>query len=138
MQMRMTYKEKQGLERAALAATGLVSERHAGISGIEFQMTYYRRGPDAVLMKRTLSFTPGDYAGFHLKCMEDGCTGGGFDLAPVVAGLVNSRKKSIKGKLFCHGDNHSVGHASIEYEVNIQYAKQTKEKLPSKAASKNL
>lgn len=136
--MRMTYKEKQGLEKAALAAAGLVSERHAGIASMEFQMTYYRRGADSVLMKRTLCFTPGDYAGFHLKCMEDGCTGGGFDLAPVVAGLVRSRKKSAKGKLFCHGENHSVGHASIDYEVNIQYSRQTKEKLPSRAASKNL
>ena len=46
-----------------------------------------------------------------------------IDLAPVVAGLAKSRKKSIKGKIYCHGKNHSVGHASIAYEVNIRYAK---------------
>ena len=123
MRMRMMYKEKLGLEKAALAATGLVSERHAGISSIEFRMTYYKRGRDAVLMKRTLCFSPSDYAGFHMKCMEDGCTGGGFDLAPVVAGLVKSRKKSTKGKIFCRGRNHTIGHASIDYEVSIQYQK---------------
>ncbi len=121
MRHRQSYREKLDLERAALAATGLVSERHAGISNIEFRMTYYRRGLDPVLMKRTLSFSPADYAGFHMKCMEEGCTDGGFDLAPVVAGLVKSRKRSIKGKIYCHGTNHTPGHASLAYEVNIQY-----------------
>jgi hypothetical protein len=124
--MKMTYKEKLGLEKAALAATGLVSARHAGISSIEFHMTYYKRGLDAVLMKRTLCFSPDDYAGFHLKCMEDGCTDGGFDLAPVVASLVKARKTSVKGKIFCHGANHSVGHASLAYEVTVQYSKPAK------------
>ncbi|HUJ17925.1 MAG TPA: hypothetical protein VL197_08020 [Nitrospirota bacterium] len=124
MNHRQSYRQKMELERAALEADGLVSDRHAGISNIEFCMTYYHRGVDAVLMKRTLSFSPADYAGFHMKCMEAGCTDGGFDLAPVVAGLAKTHKKSIKGKIFCHGKNQSVGHASIAYEVNIQYHKQ--------------
>ncbi len=126
MRYRQRYKEKQELERAALVATGLVSERYSSLSSIEFRMTYYRIGLDAVLMKRTLCFSPADYAGFHLKCMEDGCMDGGFDLAPVVAGLAKSHKKSIKGKLFCRGTNHNLGHASIAYEVNVQYNKQVK------------
>jgi hypothetical protein len=126
MRQRQSYKEKLELEKAALVAAGLVSERHAGVTSIEFRMTYYKRGQDAVLMKRTLSFSPADYAGFHMKCMEDGCANGGYDLAPVVAGLTKSRKKSIKGKIFCHGTNHTLGHASIAYEVNIQYSRQAK------------
>jgi hypothetical protein len=126
MRCRQSYKEKLGLEKAALAAVGLVSERYSGISNIEFRMTYYRRGMNAVLMTRTLSFSPADYAGFHMKCMEDGCTGGGFDLAPTVAGLAKAGKKSIKGKIFCHGSNQTIGHASMAYEVNIQYKKQAK------------
>lgn len=124
MRHRQSYREKLDKEKAALVATGLVSERHAGISNIEFRMTYYRRGLDPVLMTRTLSFSPADYAGFHMKCMEDGCTGGGFDLAPVVAGLVKSRRRSTKGKIYCTGTNHTARHASLAYEVNIQYAKQ--------------
>ena len=124
MNHRQSYRQKQELEKTALAALGLVSERHAGVSKIEFRMTYYRRGLDAVLMKRTLNFSSADYAGFHMKCMEDGCLGGGFDLAPVVAGLAKSRKKTTKGKVYCHGMNHTIGHASMAYEVNIQYNKQ--------------
>ena len=77
-------------------------------------------------MKRTLSFLPTNYACFHMKCMKEECNNGGFDLAPVVAGLVKTRKKSIKGKIFCHGTNETRGHASISYEVNIQYNKQVK------------
>jgi len=125
MRHRQSYKEKMGLEKAALAAAGLISERHVGVSSVEFRMVYYKRGVDVVLMKRTLSFSSTDYAGFHLKCMEDGCTDGGYDLSPVVAGLAKSRKKSVKGKIFCRGKNHPIGHASIAYEVSIQYSKQT-------------
>jgi len=129
MRNKETHKEKLEKERAALIAAGLVSERHAGIASIEFCMTYYKRGMDTVLMKRTLSFSPADYAGFHLKCMEDGCTEGGFDLAPVVAGLARSHKRSVKGKIFCHGTSHPIGHASIAYEVKIQYCKQAAQKV---------
>ena len=123
MRYRQSYKEKMELERVAMAAAGLVSERYAGVSNIEFQMTYYQRGLHPVLMTRTLSFLPANYATFHLKCLQEGCTGGGYDLAPVVAGLASSRQKTVKGKIFCHGTNDTVGHASIAYEVNIQYSK---------------
>ena len=126
MRNRQSYKEKMELERVAMAAAGLLSERYAGVSNIEFQMTYYQRGLRPVLMTRTLSFLPTNYASFHMKCLHDGCTGGGYDLAPVVAGLANSRKKTVKGKLFCHGTNDTVGHASLAYEVKIQYNKQIK------------
>jgi hypothetical protein len=127
MRYKQSYKEKMELERAAMAAAGLVSERYAGVSNIEFQMTYYQRGLHPVLMTRTLNFSPANYASFHIKCLHEGCTDGGYDLAPVVEGLANSRKKTVKGKLFCHGANdtvgHTVGHGSIAYEVNIEYTK---------------
>ena len=126
MNRKQSYRQKQELEKTALVALGLVSERYAGVSGIEFRMTYYQRGMQSVLMERTLSFSPANYAGFHMKCMHEGCTDGGYDLAPVVAGLVKSSKKSVKGKIFCHGTNDTLGHASIAYEVNIRYHKQAK------------
>ncbi len=37
-------RQKKELERTALAALGLVSERYAGVSNIEFLMTYYPCG----------------------------------------------------------------------------------------------
>jgi hypothetical protein len=123
MNHRQSYRQKLELERTALAALGLVSERYAGVSKIEFHMTYYQRGIQPILMERTLTFTPANFAGFHMKCMMEGCTGGGYDLAPVVAGLAKSHKKTTKGKVYCHGMNHTFGHASIAYEVNIQYHK---------------
>lgn len=120
---KQTYKEKLDSEKAALTAAGLISERYPGISNIEFHMIYYRRGVNQVLLKRTLSFTPSDYAGFHLKCMHEGCANGGYDLAPVIAAMAKSRKTSTNGKIFCHGTNDSLGHASMAYEVKIQYCK---------------
>jgi hypothetical protein len=126
MRYRQSYKEKLALEKTALLADGLVSERYSGISSIDFHMTYYRRGVAPIVMERTLSFRPASYCSFHLKCVQDGCTDGGYDLAPVVADLAKSRKKSVRGKIFCHGTHDTIGHASIDYEVNIQYDKQVK------------
>jgi hypothetical protein len=123
MRQRQNYKEKLAREKAAQIAVGLVSERYTEISNIDFQMTYFQRGVTPVLMERTISFLPANYCNFHLKCMHEGCLDGGYDLAPVVAGLAKSGKKAVKGKIFCHGTTHSLGHASIAYEVRIQYRK---------------
>lgn len=119
---KLSYKQKLDKEKADLVASGLISERYSGIASIQFRMTYYRRF-NQVLMERTLSFAPGDYAGFHLKCMHDDCVDGGYDLAPIVASLVRSGKKTTKGKIFCHGKSDTFGHGSIAYEVNVQYIK---------------
>jgi hypothetical protein len=114
-------KQEREQEKAAQIAAGLVSERYARISGIEFRMTYYHRARDPILMERTLRFSPANYARFHVKCEQDGCTGGGYDLSPAVEGLAKSGKTSVKGTLFCHGSNGTIGHGSIAYEINIQY-----------------
>ncbi len=120
---KQTCKERLDSEKAALTAAGIISERYHGISNIEFHMIYYRRGVNQVLLKRTLSFSPSDYAGFHLKCMHEGCANGGYDLAPVIAAMAKSRKTLTNGKIFCRGTNDSLGHASMAYQVNIQYCK---------------
>lgn len=57
MNHRQSYRQKPALDKTALAALGLVSERYAGVSKIEFRMIYYMRGLNAVLMTRTLNFS---------------------------------------------------------------------------------
>ncbi len=123
MRYSKSYQAKNEEKQAAKIAAGLVSERFAQISGIELHMTYYHRAANPVLMERTLCYSPSNYAVFHVKCEQDGCTGGGYDLGPVVAGLAKSGKTSVKGTLFCHGSNGRIGHGSIAYEVHIQYHK---------------
>jgi len=121
MRYMQNYKEKQELERAAMISAGLVSQRYSDVSSIEFQITYYQGGLHSVLMKRTISFLPASYASFHMKCMQEGCTDGGYDLTPVVADLAKTRRKSTKGKMVCRGRSDTRNHASIAYEVNMQY-----------------
>jgi len=121
MRYKQSYRQKREEEQAAQTAAGLVSERYAGVSSIEFQMTYYHRSRDPILMERTLRFSPANYARFHVKCEQEGCSGGGYDLAPVVAGLARSRKRLVSGRLFCHGSDGTIGHGSIAYKVTIQY-----------------
>ena len=76
-----------------MLASGLVSERLPGVTSIVFRMTYYHKTAGPVLMQRTINFVPSDYACFHMDCMREECTNGGFDLAPVVTSLVKNRKK---------------------------------------------
>ena len=123
MRYSKSYQEKKEREQAEQIAAGLISERYAQIACIELRMIYYHRATNPVLMERTLRYSPSNYALFHVKCAQDGCAGGGYDLAPMVAGLVRSRKSSVKGTLFCHGSNGTIGHGSIAYEVHIQYHK---------------
>jgi len=128
MPSNQNYKEKLEIKKNAIIASGRVSERLPDVSSIVFRMTYYQRTAGPVLMTRTVNFVPTDYACFHLDCTREECMNGGFDLAPVVANLVKSRKKSIKGNLSCRGKSESLrfGHASIAYEVSIEYNKRNK------------
>jgi len=84
MALKQNYKEKLELKKNAMLAAGLVSERYPAVSSIMFRMTYYQRTADPVLMTRTMSFSPTNYACFYLECMREECCDGGFDLTPVV------------------------------------------------------
>jgi len=126
--LKQSYREQLEVKKNVMLAAGLVSERFPDVSSIVLQMTYYQKTADPILMKRTVSFYPTNYACFRMDCMREECTNGGFDLAPVVANLVKTRKKVVSGKIVCNGKSDSLrtGHASIAYEVNIQYSKQAK------------
>ncbi len=119
---RQNHLERQELLKKKKLAAGLVADRFPGISEIVLHLTYYQRGQQPVLMERTLNFLPTDYAYFHMDCVREECTNGGFDLTQVVASLVKNHKKKVKGRICCDGKNESVipGHASIAYEVSIQ------------------
>ena len=125
---KQSYREQLEAKKNIMLAAGLVSERFPGVTNIELRMTYYQRTVDPVLMKRTVSFCPSNYAFFRLDCTREECTKGGFDLSPVIASLVKNRKPSVKGNISCHGRTGTLGHghASIAYEINIQYSKNRK------------
>jgi hypothetical protein len=126
--IKQNHRELLEQKKNAMAAAGLVAERFPDVSSIVLQMTYYQKTADPILMKRTVSFYPTTYACFHMDCMREECVNGGFDLAPVVAGLVKKRKKAVSGKIVCNGKNDGLraGHASIAYEVSIQYSKRAR------------
>ncbi len=128
MSSNQSYKEKLETKKNAIIASGRVCERLPDVSSIVFRMTYYQRTAGPVLMTRTVNFVPTDYACFHMDCTREECKNGGFDLTPVVTSLVKSRKKSVKGNISCRGKSDTLrfGHASIAYEVNIEYNKRTK------------
>lgn len=125
MTNRNNYAAKMALKRQNRFDAGLVSERFPQVSGMVIHMTYYQKGPNPVLMLRTVNIFPASYAYFKMDCMVKGCNGGGFDLTSAIANMVKAHKKVRKGSLVCCGktDTHSSDHASIEYDIVIKYNK---------------
>lgn len=106
--------------------SGLVSERFPEVSGMVIQMTYYQeRGVNPVLMERVVNVFPTGYAYFHMECMIKGCVHGGFDLTSAIRNMVKAHKRLTKGKIVCEGkiDTIDCEHASITYEIRVQYKK---------------
>ncbi|MHB8882864.1 MAG: hypothetical protein ACYC69_15305 [Thermodesulfovibrionales bacterium] len=123
MANRHKHAAKMELKKQTKTAAGLVSERFPEISDIVVHMTYFQKGANIVLMVRTVNIFPTSFAYFNMDCMIKGCDGGGFDLTETVAGMAKSRKKVKKGSIACCGtiDSLPADHASIEYEIVIQY-----------------
>ncbi len=109
-------------------AAGLLSERFPQVSRMVINMTYYQKGSNSVLMVRTVNFIPADSAYFNMECMTKGCVDGGFDLSSIIARMIKTRQKSVKGKLTCCGktDADTSDHASIVYEIGIEYNKKSR------------
>jgi hypothetical protein len=116
--------ERLELKQKKLDA-GVISERFPQISKMVIQMRYFQSPSHRVLMLRTLNVFPTSSAYFHMKCVKKDCTDGGFDLTPVIKALVKHRKRTGKGKISCKGVGGTLprGHASISYEINIDYHK---------------
>ncbi|HXX58374.1 MAG TPA: hypothetical protein VEI96_10275 [Thermodesulfovibrionales bacterium] len=128
MNPRQQYTEKMELAKKNRLAAGLISERFPGVSGIMIHLTYYQKITNPILMVRTVHLLPADCAYFNMECMIKGCDNGGFDLSSIISGLIKKRKKSGKGTLTCRGkvDTVSTDHASVSYEISIQYHRITK------------
>ncbi len=109
-------------------AAGLLSERFPQVSRIVISMTYYQKGSSSVLMLRTVNIIPADSAYFNMECMTKGCVDGGFDLTSTIAKMIKTRQKSGKGKLTCSGktDTDATDHASVTYEIGIEYNKKSR------------
>jgi hypothetical protein len=127
MNFKQNYKEKLALEKTHKMSAGLVADRYSCVSAIIFQLKYYQSAFNRVLMTRTLSFIPANYAYFHLDCVKNDCCDGGFDLSPIVDDMIKNRKQTVKGTMFCKGKKilprapHAPDHARLCYEITVKY-----------------
>jgi len=128
MANRNNYAAKMELKRQNKCAAGLISERFPEVTDIAIHMSYYQNGSNPLLMVRKVNIFPTSYAYFKMDCMIKGCEGGGFDLTPVVKGMVKERKKEKKGALDCRGKLEDLAgdHARVEYEIVIRYGKSSR------------
>lgn len=129
MAYRQSDIKKRELRDKRRNAAGLVSERYPRVSDIVITMTYFHKAADPVLMKRTMNISPENHADFFMECMIGNCENGGFDLTPIISGLIKKKKKSSTGTMDCKGKNGKLAsdHASLSYEISVKYKKvQTK------------
>ncbi len=127
----MAYKDnhtaKIDFKKQQMDAVGLVSERFPEVNSIVIQMTYLTKGLNTVLMLRTVYIFPTSHAYFNMDCMTKGCNNGGFDLTPIIKGMVKKHQKMKRGNLVCSGKNADTAsdHANVNYEVTIEFNKKT-------------
>jgi hypothetical protein len=122
----MTYREKcdERTERMQQKHdAGLISKRFPEVSSIVVDMKHRRSGISAILILRTLNFSSGSDAYFHVECLNRDCKdcAEGFDLDQVVAAMVRSHTSLREGQLDCDGNGLTSRHVNISYKVTIQY-----------------
>ena len=122
----MTYREKSDarIERMQQKHdAGLISKRFPEVSNIVVDMEHRRNGISTILILRTLNFSSGSDAYFHVECLNRDCKdcAEGFDLEQVVAAMVRSHTSSREGQLDCDGKGLTSSHVNISYKVTIQY-----------------
>jgi hypothetical protein len=104
------------------ADAGLMSAHYPNVASVIISMNYYQKSTGRTIMQRTVNFSPGSLAYFHMECMGYDCVDGGFNLEPVVKKMMKGRLKSGKGELLCSG-NDSSSHTRIDYKIDIKYNK---------------
>jgi len=122
----MTYREKCDARTERIQQkhdAGLISKRFPEISSIVVDMEHRRDGISAILILRTLNFSSGSHAYFHVECLNRDCKdcAEGFDLDQVVAAMIRSHSSSSNGRLDCEGNGPTSGHVNISYKVTIEY-----------------
>jgi hypothetical protein len=124
MANKQNYLQKKELNRQKRLAERLISERYPKVSSIIIHMQYNHK----VHMIRTVNFFPSSHAYFFMDCLIKDCSNGGFEFAPMIAGMIKKRKKSGNGKCACKGKNSSnvKCDVSIAYEISIKYSRRSK------------
>jgi hypothetical protein len=122
--------EKKELKKKKQTSAGLVEDVFPTVSGITIQMKYVHKAIVPIVMDRTVNVFPSSYAYFHMDCMVKGCEKGGYNLTPVINGMIKKKKRVSKGELKCSGKNGSIpsDHALVSYEINIKYGKKSGKK----------
>lgn len=122
----MTYREKcdERTERIQRKHdTDLISKRYPEISSIVVDMKHHRSGISPILILRTLNYSAGSHAYFHVECLNRDCKDciAGFELDQVVSAMVRNHSSSTEGRLDCEGNSLTSGHVNISYKITMQY-----------------
>ena len=122
----MTYREKCDARIEKMQQkqdAGLISKRFPEVASIVVDMQHHRKGICEILIARTLNFSPGSHAYFHVECLNRDCKDctEGFNLDQVVAAMIRSHASSRVGQLDCDGTGLTSSHVNIDYKVTIQY-----------------
>lgn len=93
---------------------------------IEYQITHVSAFGKMTKSGRA-EYKPDFSAEFAFCCINDTCTGNGFDLFPIVSRMVTEGETDSKGSVKCEGEESRKGHhtcnTTLSYSVHLEYQK---------------
>ena len=93
---------------------------------IEFQITHV--SAFGKITKSGRAEYKSDFAAeFAFRCINDTCTGNGFDLYPIVSRMAAKGETDSNGSVSCKGEESKKGHftcnTTLSYSVHLEYQK---------------
>lgn len=99
-------------------AHATISELYPDVGRITLFIAFEEADSESEPNYQQIIFTAETEAIFRLDCSRDACTGGGFDLTPVVGDMVKNQEARVHGKLACEG---TIGNAGDRCSLQAEY-----------------
>lgn len=102
-----------------------IKELYPNVTRITLFVAFEEADSEAEPNYQQIIFTQDSEAAFRLDCSRDECVDGGFDYAPFIDELIQSKEERTHGKIACRGwlgnnEERQLCSLQSEYRIIIQ------------------
>jgi hypothetical protein len=121
------YKQERETRRRAYMSAPSLKEQFPEVEQLVLQLTFADSRGSSRHSPQTHIFGPAARGYFEVPCPFSSCTSGGYNLSLVISDMLSRRRRSVSGRLICHGwqDRGRVGEhrclLELRYQVSASY-----------------